>query len=548
MELRPYQQHCLDAINKTYQRGITKQLIVLPTGTGKTIVFATFIKRQTDFGWPSLVLVHRDELITQTADKLRVIGVSPDTIGIVKGERNDTDRLVTVASVQTLNREKRLNAFIEANPPRLLVIDEAHHASAKSYRRVIEKVEPDLLLGFTATPIRLDKKSLVGNVFDQVVYHRSIMEMVLADYLVPPKPKFVQTGVDLDERHVRTVRGDFDQHLLGIAVNDSSRHEKIVKSYQEFASERKAIVFTVDVENVKALTEAFVREGVRVQGIYGGLSMSERRDILNAYKNRDLDVLVNCEILTEGFDDPETDCVIMARPTQSAALYVQMIGRALRLYPGKRDALIIDITDNSRKHSIGLSDIVPEARTPQELLREMPRAQLEFFKQMQSDGGERGSHGWLEGDATDLEEFGLYHDPHFRWIKYGEEGYSLSVGNGESVHLIRGAVSGNMLGLSSKHEWVIEHPIPPEFAFYIAEQWGQNRAKQLGLKKPYGWTEPRWWDLFPTEKQRAFAKKLGANAGMSIAETSFNIDRHTLRPKFVSALAWLDRNFNGLDL
>lgn len=540
INLRDYQTKCIQTVLRSYQRGTSSQLVVLPTGTGKTVIFVQCI---LDFHWPSLILVHRDELAGQAVAKLTAAGVSPSDIGIVMGDQDQLGRKITIGSVQTLSRSggKRLDALLKILRPQMIVIDEAHHAASKSYQSIIARIEPDLLLGFTATPMRMDKKHLVGdgNTFKKITFRRSIIEMVMSGFLVPPSRKVVNTTTNL--RGVGLQAGDYNRTKLGNKVNDTERHKRIVESWLEFAKDRKTIVFAVDVTNAKRLSETFCAMGVDARVIYGELSKGDRSALLEAYARREFNVLVNCEILTEGFDDPETDCVLMARPTLSEALYVQMIGRALRLFKGKTDALIIDVTDNSLKHSINLQDIMPEAKDTQALLREMPRAQLEFFKDMQKQPGPRGQNGWFMGGQDEMNEYGIYHDPHYRWIKHGDEGYSLAIGKGESVHIIRGELTGKAVAVTSTKEWVVENPIPPEFTFAVAEQWSLDRAKQLGLKKPYGWTEPKWWDLFPTDKQSNFAQKMGVTPGKSMAVTSYRIDEKTLRPKFVGILLWLER-------
>ncbi len=543
LNLRDYQKRCLTEIKKRYERGTRSQLVVLPTGTGKTVIFVQLV---LNFFWPSLILVHRDELAGQTKAKLLEAGVDPEDIGMVKGQVNEIGRKITIGSVQTLGRPdgKRLAKLMAALRPKMIVIDEAHHATAKGYRNVIDTVDPELLVGFTATPMRLDKKHLVGEVFDQIVFKRSIIEMVMAGFLVVPTRKIINTNVDLSS--IAVSQGDYNRVELGRKVDNERRRNAIFQAWLKYASDRKTIVFAVDVANAIKMADTFRENGYPAHVIHGGLSSTARELILDEYKHRGFSILVNCEILTEGFDDPETDCVLMARPTLSEALYIQMIGRSLRLYSGKENALIIDVTDNSNRHSIGFQDIMPEARDVNALIREMPRAQLEFFNAMQTERGQRGETGWFNGDADMMEELGIFHDPKFRWIRYNDEGYSMTIGNGESIHIIRGALSGNMVAIAYKKdkqkEWVVEHPIAAEFVFAIAEQWASERAKQIGLKKPYGWTNPDWWNIYTTDKQRQFAERINVKPGKYIAETSYFIDEKQLRSVFYSTLTWLERN------
>lgn len=359
MQLRPYQRDCLENIRAKYRAGRRRILVALPTGTGKTVVFAqlpTFFQMKKRM----LVLAHRQELIDQAVEKFRV--VAPDlAVGVEQSARRATpDARVVVASVPTLGRGDT-ERLLQLNPEDfyVIVIDEAHHAVAATYRRVLDHFrvfEPDsrrLVVGFTATPRRGDKQSL-AKVFEEIAFARSLPEMIRDGFLSPIRGWRVRTDVELD--HVRVRRGDFVEGELAHAVDTPERNRVVVDAYGELAARRRAIVFAAGVEHAQRLAEAFEASGTRAAAVWGAMGGEERARTLRRFREGALEVLTNCNVLTEGYDEPRVDCVIMARPTKSQLLYAQMVGRGTRLHPDKSDLVVIDIVDNSRRHRLaGLS-------------------------------------------------------------------------------------------------------------------------------------------------------------------------------------------------
>lgn len=358
VSLRPYQQEAMQAIAEGYRRGVRSMLTVLPTGTGKTVLFLTIV---VEWG-PSadnrvLILTHRDELIQQPYDELRRI--APDLeVGICKAEQNEIGRPVVIASVQTLSRPKRLEQFLRAGAlPTLLITDEAHHAVASTYRRIYDALRaetPDgpLHLGFTATPERFDGVGL-HTVFREVAYHRDIKQMVLDAWLTEPCGRIVAVdALDLD--HVRpNDSGDYSDAGLD-EVMDQHIIDAIAQAWHRYAADRTTVAFTPSVRTAQMLAEAVNRlAGAPVaEEVDGDTPMDRRRDILTRLKAGQLRLVANCEVLTEGFDAPSVDCILVARPTKSEGLYVQMVGRGLRLYPGKKNTLVLDVTGISLEHSL----------------------------------------------------------------------------------------------------------------------------------------------------------------------------------------------------
>jgi len=359
--LRPYQRECIQRIIDSYKANRRRVLVSLPTGTGKTVVFASF-PRALRMKKKMLILAHRDELLEQARDKL--LSHAPDvTVTIEQAERRaDPAAQVVIASVPTLGRtgSKRLATFT-ADEFSIVVVDEAHHAVAKTYRRIFDHFAlfaggDTLLVGFTATPRRGDGRGL-GEVFEDIVYARGIEEMIREGWLCPVAGWRITTDVDLDEVEVRS--GDFVESQLAHAINLRSRNDAVLEAYSKYASGRRAIVFCADVAHAKAMAETFASAGIRAQAVWGEMPREERREALDSLRSGATMVLTNCNVLTEGFDEPRVECVIMARPTKSRLLYAQMIGRGTRLHPGKPNLIVIDVADNSREHSLaGLHNVL----------------------------------------------------------------------------------------------------------------------------------------------------------------------------------------------
>ena len=346
LSLRDYQEEAGDAVVAEARQGGRRQLVVLPTGAGKTILAAALSEKASG---RVLMIVHRDELVQQSVEKFGFIWPEQE-IGVVKAHRDEHDRRVVVASVQTLQHKHRRDR-LNKDEFSLVIVDEAHHAPADSYRNTLEDLgflpTPSvgrLLLGITATPMRGDGIGLKG-VFEKIVYRRSISDLVRAGYLADVKGIRVRTTVDL--RKVRTVRGDFQAKDLSLAVDTPRRNEMIVDAYRKHGEGRKAVAFTVDIAHAQHLAEAFREGGFRADWVSGELPIEERRERLRRLRDGELDVLSNCSVLTEGWDEPSISCLIMARPTKSTGLYIQMAGRGLRPYPGKDYCLVMDVTDNA---------------------------------------------------------------------------------------------------------------------------------------------------------------------------------------------------------
>lgn len=352
LPLRDYQTTAITKSTEAYERGITKQLLSLPTGSGKTVVAAHMIRE-----WMSvenrrvLFIVHRDELARQSVDKIREVDPL-NSPGIVKAAQNNTYAGTIVASAQTLAYRKRLDQLDEAlrGFELLIVSDEAHHDRSISRTRIIEQLAPAKLVGLTATPSRGDKLGL-DKIYQEIVHHVSMLELIARGILSPLKGLRIETDTNIDK--VGTRAGEFAENELADAVNNDIRNNEIVAAWQEHASKRKrTVAFCVDVKHAFAVRDAFREAGISADTIVGTTEDAERRDILGRFHDGGLQILTNCMVLTEGYDEPLIDCELLCKPTKSPGLYTQMVGRAARKGEGKHDALIIDFVDVTMKHKL----------------------------------------------------------------------------------------------------------------------------------------------------------------------------------------------------
>lgn len=343
MELRYYQSEvvsvCLDAI-AARQRII----IALPTGTGKTVCFAETI-RQT--GLPTLVAAHTEELLGQAKNKIVAAGIPEDEVDIVQQSQPRRDARVWVASVQTLARGNRLAEIA----PQLIVVDEAHHSCASTYRKILDYFPGVPALGFTATPTRKSRKekALLASMWTRIGYQMSFKRAVVEGWLAPIEYYRISSGVSLDD--VKTVGGEFDQGQLSAKVNVYERNRACVEKYFEVGG-GKGIVFSVDLAHARALQAEFAAAGVRALYVSGETPKDERPKILAEFSeagHNDNIVIANCGVLTEGYDCPDVRQIIPAKPVKSVTRYMQMIGRGTRPAPGKRACVIVDIADNYAK-------------------------------------------------------------------------------------------------------------------------------------------------------------------------------------------------------
>ena len=342
MEMRPYQKEAETAILNEWKEH-DKTLLVLPTGCGKTIVFADVAKKRTEEG-NVLILAHREELLTQAADKImRSCGL---LCSVEKAEQsclNSVER-ITVGSVQTLGTERRLARF-RKDHFKTVIIDEAHHALADTYKRVLEHFDQAKVLGVTATPDRGDMKSL-GEYFESLAYEYTLPEAIREGYLCPIRAKTIPLGIDVSS--VKVQAGDYSVHDIGNVLEPYL--EKIADRMVEECKGRHTVVFLPLVSIAQAFRDILNSKGLRACEVNG--NSTDREEILADFQNGKYDVICNAMLLTEGWDCPIVDTIVVLRPTKIRSLYSQMVGRGTRLSPGKDHLLLLDFLWMTGKHKL----------------------------------------------------------------------------------------------------------------------------------------------------------------------------------------------------
>ena len=343
MELRPYQQEAKAAIFEQWQ-SVDKTLLVLPTGCGKTIVFAKVTEDCVRSGGRVLILAHRGELLDQAADKIKnATGLGS---AVEKAEQSclGTWYRIVVGSVQSLMREKRLNQF-KSDYFDYIIIDEAHHVLSEGYRRVLEHFSSAKVLGVTATPDRGDKKNL-GTVFETLAYEYTLPKAIKEGYLSPIKALTIPLQLDLTT--VSTQNGDFKAADLGNALDPYLY--QIADEMVNNCKNRKTVVFLPLIKTSQKFRDILNEKGFRAAEVNG--QSKDRAEIQKAFAEGKYNVLCNSMLLTEGWDCPSVDCIVVLRPTKVRSLYSQMVGRGTRLHPGKEDLLLLDFLWHTERHEL----------------------------------------------------------------------------------------------------------------------------------------------------------------------------------------------------
>lgn len=345
--LRPYQREAIEAVLAARRRGVRRMIVCLPTGAGKTVIFselARLARKQV------LVLAHREELLSQARSKLETALQGQHIVSIERGtERAAAEAKVLVCSIRSLH-EERLARVLQGRDLGLIIYDECHHAAAEDNLRVLRQLGAfdenwtGTLLGFTATTARGDGKGLIS-VFEKIVYTRQLHEMIADGFLAPLRGFRISTSADLTKLSPGSL--DFREDELAEAVDIEERNALVARSIQELARDRRTIAFCVTVNHARNLCRALNLLGVPAGIVHGEMAPEIRAQALADFRSGRIQVLTNVAVLTEGFDDPGTSCIAMARPTRSEGLYAQCVGRGTRLHPGKKDCLILDFVDVS---------------------------------------------------------------------------------------------------------------------------------------------------------------------------------------------------------
>ena len=334
VKLRPYQEQSREAVEREWEEGRKRTLLVLPTGTGKTVVFSKIVEDQVKLGDRCLILAHRGELLEQASDKLlKATGLKTAT---EKAEQTSlgTQAKVVVGSVQTLQRQKRLSKF-EPEHFSTIVVDEAHHCISEGYQKVLGHFPNAKVLGVTATPDRGDMKNL-GEYFESMAYEYSLNDAIREGYLSPIKALTIPLKVDLSE--VKQQAGDFSTSDLDTALDPYL--EQIADEMVKYCASRKTVVFLPLVKTSQKFRDILNEKGLKAAEVNG--ASADREEVLKDFEEGKYNVLCNSMLLTEGWDCPSVDCVVVLRPTKVRGLYSQMVGRGTRLAPGKKELLLLD--------------------------------------------------------------------------------------------------------------------------------------------------------------------------------------------------------------
>jgi DNA repair protein RadD len=388
IELRPYQIQGKAQLRDAYRRGARRVIYQLPTGGGKTVVFADLSASAVSKGNSVLVLVHRQELVKQAHAKLAMAGVPAGIIS--EGTVTNADLSVQVASVQTLIR--RLDCARQFN---LIVVDECHHALGDTYRTIFEHQKSAKLLGVSATPSRLDGRGL-GEVFDAIVCGPSIKELTALGYLCPSRLFTADRSVDL--RGVGSKGGDYNSGELVAALRTAMITGDAVAQYRAHADRLPAIAFCVTVEHAEEVAQQFRNAGYRSACVHGGTPKQERDALIAGLGSGDVDVLTSCDLISEGLDVPGVAAVILLRPTLSLTLYMQQIGRGLRPAPGKAELIVLDHVGNLKRH--GLPD-AERAWTLDGIVQ--PSEQVKQQKGKGNGAGTGAQRDWSSAPGTLIE-------------------------------------------------------------------------------------------------------------------------------------------------
>lgn len=506
--LRPYQVEATEAVRTAWNTGMARPSVVLPTGTGKSSVIGSLAVWARSQGERVILLAHRAELLDQMAAAVAAIEPGGQEVGILQGNRRSYSQDIVAASFQTLASGKH---FAKLGRRGIVLVDEAHHAPAKTYVAALEalgctdETTGVLTAGFTATMDRSDGG--LGDVWDGVVYEKDLRWAISSGYLVAPRGlTVVLPGLNLDK--VKKVAGDYAAGELESAM--ASSVETTVTAIKTHALGRTGIIFAAGVEHARALAECLMAEGISARAVTGDMSRDDREEVYQLFHDGLLEFMVTVQVLTEGADFPRCDAAIMARPTQSQVLYTQMVGRALRPFPGKDDALVLDLAGITRSMSlVSLVNLDPKAETK----RVSPTSE--------EDPGQEEPTGprpkkWREG-VVDLEETDLLAGSNVRWLRtkagapfFQTEDWLVFIWEDTAGDVTTAGkyLVGYMTAKGNKEGgWSDNDYEDAASALTAAEEW--TRAAGLPLPRR---TASQYRSVPPSDAQVRFAKSLGVQS------------------------------------
>ena len=341
MELRPYQNQLANDIRGAFGSGANRPLAVSPTGSGKTVLFSYITSQVLKRGSRVIIIAHRREILDQISATLKRVGVPH---GFIQAGKSTSTQPAMVASIQTLAR--RLDTI---PAPDLVIIDEAHHSVSKSYVQMFAAWPTAKFIGVTATPERLDGKGL-GAMFDRMVMGPSVQWLIDNGFLAQPVYYAPREVVDLSQVH--TIAGDFDRSETEEIVDTPRITGDAVTHYVRFCNRQRAVAFCISVAHAQHVADTFNSCGIPSASIDGTLDPEVRKQRVDDLTAGKILVLTSCELISEGFDLPAVNAAILLRPTQSLSMHLQQVGRALRPYPGKANAIILDHVGNCLRHGL----------------------------------------------------------------------------------------------------------------------------------------------------------------------------------------------------
>ena len=362
-QLRDYQTQAADAVERDWSDGKRRTGVVLPTGSGKSTVIGELAHRAYLRGQRIVGLAHRGELLDQMARDLRAVapGLPADAIGIVRAEQDDHHAPIVFATLQTLATAHRRQALGDRD---VILWDEVHHAGAEGFHTTFKELggyDSALMAGFTATMYRNETGTIgLGDVIEKISFERDLRWAIRKGFLVQPRGLTVRIkGLD-SLNDIRNVAGDFHQGELAEVMEAAT--EYVVDAVQMHAGDRRPIIFAASVDAAHHIADALTAAGYSAEAVTGAMAYETRKGVYHRYRTGQVQALVTVMVLTEGADFPICDAVVLARPTRSKNLYSQMVGRALRLYDGKTDALVLDLAGSTRQmRLVNLTQLEPGA-------------------------------------------------------------------------------------------------------------------------------------------------------------------------------------------
>jgi superfamily II DNA or RNA helicase len=503
LALRPYQAEALAAVEASEFR---RPAVVLPTGAGKTVVFAHLARREHErSNQPSLIIAHTDELVSQAIKRLaeHAPGLRVGRVQAASNQHAGVDAIV--ATVQTLRSERRRSALPSIA---LGIVDECHHATAASYRTVMGHFPDTRWTGFTATLARSDGAAL-NEVWDGVVYRKDIVDMIAMGYIVPFRGKRVRVP-DLNLAGVRRSGGDYREGDLGDALTDSLAPELVAKAYVEHAAGRRGVLFAPTVASAEVFAEALSADGIVTEVVHGALPREERRAILARLRTGVTQCVANCMVLTEGFDEPSISVVVICRPTTSAGLYTQMVGRGGRLAPGKADCLVLDAVGVTGRHR--LASLVDLVGDPTKILTREPDEEDLADQLVGPDGFEledeptRSGPSFVEGREIEVTDVDLFARSHSAWQRSPAGAWLLPAGTGTYVFLAPAGGDGRYhVASTGPNGNKIHYRL---VSLETAMAWGEEVTREIG-PRTLSSRNARWRADGPGVKQVGMAQSLG---------------------------------------